>query len=654
VDLAGSELTSDVKKRAIEAGILGDQLADLRAGLFFSMPISTVLSTLVLIMEMVSGTDRSAVIWFIVVNLINGARIALALTNRGRAATSGDPAWRSVRLRYYEGLALLSGFAWAYLAVLTAGYSSPQSSLHLIILAGISAGAVTYGSSRAFVAINFITPPLLVAFGCLAAAGDLDNAILAFTVVLFLGGLLRGSIIGQNRFCETSRLKHEARQFAAEMEERSRHDPLTGLLNRRGLEQAVDRLNSDDKPFVAMLVDLDGFKAVNDTYGHRVGDELLKSIARRLEQEAPQGAALARVGGDEFVVLFPVRISAISVTDLASRIAKQHSLRESVQVGASIGIYETDNPKLTDIMLRADTALFAAKRLGRNHFRVFDDKLNSDLERRHRIERDLKTAIDSGNLATWFQPVIRLEDNAIVGFEALLRWDHPLYGAVPPPDIVTAAREQGLLQLVTEKVLLNCCTMIANLKAAGRRDVRVAMNLSPRELEVGSVDALILDRLQARGLPTDMLEIEITEEAPLDHERVGEKLGRLSEAGISIVLDDFGTGFSTLVSLKDGWIRKIKIDQTFVRDLANSIKDQALVRSIIDLGRALGREVMAEGVETDADRQILRSLGCETAQGYYFSKALPMKEALDLAPQQLPEGAGRGAVQNLAIRMSGE
>jgi diguanylate cyclase (GGDEF)-like protein len=419
------------------------------------------------------------------------------------------------------------------------------------------------------------------------------------------------------------------------MEERSRHDPLTGLLNRRGLEQAVDRLNSDDKPFVAMLVDLDGFKAVNDTYGHRVGDELLKSIARRLEQEAPQGAALARVGGDEFVVLFPVRISAISVTDLASRIAKQHSLRESVQVGASIGIYETDNPKLTDIMLRADTALFAAKR-------------------RHRIERDLKTAIDSGNLATWFQPVIRLEDNAIVGFEALLRWDHPLYGAVPPPDIVTAAREQGLLQLVTEKVLLNCCTMIANLKAAGRRDVRVAMNLSPRELEVGSVDALILDRLQARGLPTDMLEIEITEEAPLDHERVGEKLGRLSEAGISIVLDDFGTGFSTLVSLKDGWIRKIKIDQTFVRDLANSIKDQALVRSIIDLGRALGREVMAEGVETDADRQILRSLGCETAQGYYFSKALPMKEALDLAPQQLPEGAGRGAVQNLAIRMSGE
>lgn len=617
-----------MQTKAVEAGILADQIADLRTGFFFSMPVGAALSALILVVEFLSGNHVSAVIWFLVVNAINGARLFLAFTEKPMSYKDRDTSWFSKRLRYYEFLTLLSGFAWSYLAVLTDGYTSPQSSIHLIILAGICAGAVTYGSSRAPVAINFIVPPLVVALGCLVVGGGLQNDVLAVAVFLFLGGLIRGSILGHNRFREASRLKHEAKQFASEMEENSRHDPLTGLLNRRGLEHAAQHLNPADKPFVTMLIDLDGFKAVNDTYGHRVGDDLLIRIARRLEAEAPQGANLARIGGDEFVLLFPTCISATSVSELAARIARQHSVGDSVQVGASIGIYETENQQLTDMMLRADVALYAAKRQGRNHFCFFDNKLNNELERRHCVESDLKTEIVNGNLSTWFQPVIRLEDNAVVGFEGLLRWTHPLYGAIPPPDIVTAARQQGLLHLLTETVFSNCCTMIEKLMADGRRDVRVAMNLSPRELEAGSVDALILDGLKAKDLPANMLEIEITEEAPLDHEVVDEKLRHLSDAGISIVLDDFGTGFSTLVSLKDGWIRKIKIDQSFVRDLAKSVKDQAVVKSVIDLGLALGREVLAEGVETDADRRILQGLGCTTAQGFLFSKALPMKEAL--------------------------
>ena len=626
------------KEGAVEGGILRDQLADLRTCLFISMPISTALSALILAVEILSGNTVPALIWFAAANVINAARIVLALQTQSAILNR-----RSClnRLRLYEVLALLSGFTWAGLAVLTHGYTSSQSSIHMIILAGISAGAVTYSGSRALVAINFFAPPLLVAFGCVAAKGDMGNGILAFSILIFIAGMVRSSLIGQSRFRETSRLKYEARQFASEMEANSNHDPLTGLLNRRGLEQAVCQMDVSQGPFVTMLIDLDGFKAVNDTYGHKVGDELLQSIARSIESKNPRGATLARVGGDEFVLVFPSNCDAADAAAAAiiSAVANQHAMLNSVQIGASIGIYLSENLDLSEMLPRADAALYSAKRAGRKEYRFFDDSLHRELERKHGIERDLQSAIDNGSLSTWFQPIMRMDANTIIGFEALLRWDHPVHGLVAPPDIVTAARENGLLHLLTETVFRNCCDMIEALQADGRPDIRVAMNLSPRELEAGNVDKLILDGLEARNLPPDMLEIEITEDAPVNHERVDEKLGRLSDAGITIVLDDFGTGFSTLAGLKDGRIRKIKIDKDFVRDLAKSLEDQAVVKAVIDLGRTLGREVMAEGVETDADRRILQALGCTIAQGYFFSKALPMEEALDLDPRQVAESS---------------
>ncbi|RUX13865.1 EAL domain-containing protein, partial [Mesorhizobium sp. M2A.F.Ca.ET.042.01.1.1] len=500
------------------------------------------------------------------------------------------------------------------------------------VLAGTSAGSVTYCTSHAPASINFITLPLLTAAACVLAQGGVENDVLGFTILLFLGGMIRGALLGQSRFRETSRLKYEAREFAAEMERNSRRDPLTGLLNRSGLEQAIAGLGVSDGPFVAMLIDLDGFKSVNDTYGHTIGDGLLVKVARRIEDHAPQGATIARIGGDEFVLLFSACRSPQPAGELGSSIiaaiANPDPELNSVRVGASIGIYQADKPQLTEMLLKADFALYAAKRGGRNEYCLFDADLDAALERRNRIERDLRGAIESGALCCWFQPLVRLDTSAVVGFEALLRWQHEVHGAISPPEIVTAARETGLLSLLTETVFLNCCAMIAELVRQGRPDVRVAMNLSPRELEAGNVDDMILDGLRAKNVPAAMLEIEITEEAPVDRDRVGQKVGRLADAGISIVLDDFGTGFSTLVSLKDSRIRKIKIDKDFVRDLAKSVEDQAVVEAVIGLGRTLGIEVMAEGVETDADRMILRSLGCMIAQGYLFSSALPMRDAL--------------------------
>ncbi|MDX8534769.1 EAL domain-containing protein [Mesorhizobium sp. VK25A] len=622
--------STEGRSEAVEAGILRDQLANLAKGVFISMPIGTVLSALILAVQLLSGRGPAAVLWFIAIALINGARVVLALA-RSEAADD-RPRAIGARLSVYGLLALASGVAWSFLALLSDGYTTSQAPLYLIVLAGISAGSVTYGACYAPASINFITLPLLTAVGCILAKGGVENYVLAFTILLFLGGMIRSALLGQSRFRETSRLKYEAREFAAEMERNSRRDPLTNLLNRYGLEQAIAKLGPSDGPFVAMLIDLDGFKSVNDTYGHTIGDGLLVKVARRIEDHAPQGATIARIGGDEFVLLFSAGRSRQAAGALASAIiaaiANPDPELNSVRVGASIGIYQSEKPRLTEMLLKADFALYAAKRGGRNEHCLFDAGLDAALERKNRIERDLRGAIETGRLCSWFQPLVRLDTNAVVGFEALLRWHHDVHGAISPPEIVTAARETGLLSLLTETVFLNCCAMIGELMRHGRQDVRVAMNLSPRELEAGNVDDMILTGLKAKNVPAAMLEIEITEEAPVDRARVDEKVGHLADAGISIVLDDFGTGFSTLVSLKDSRIRKIKIDKDFVRNLAKSVEDQALVEAVIGLGHTLGIEVMAEGVETDADRMILRSLGCVIAQGYLFSAALPMPDAL--------------------------
>lgn len=636
-----------VEVDALEAGILADQLDDLKTGLFFSMPISSALSACVLFVETVSGGGIAAAIWFVVVNAINIARIALAFKPlpqgegndaRLRAATK--------QLRLYSVLALLSGIAWCFLALTTEGYTTSQAQLYLIILTGISAGSVVYGTSYATATISFTTPPLLVTAGCLFAKGGVQDNVLGLAVLLFLGGLARSSFLGQARFREGSRLKHLAERTAADMERSSREDPLTGLLNRRGLEHAVERLSATDGPYMTMLIDLDGFKSVNDTYGHKIGDEVLARIARKIEGEVEQGTTLARIGGDEFVVLFPAARRAKDAGKVASRIIASIASPDpgvvSVQVGACVGIYLSETPHLTEMLLRADSALYSAKRLGRNEFYLFDDKLESELQRKQCIERDLRTAIETRELGVLFQPIVRIESGTVVGFEALLRWFHPVHGTIAPPEIVTAARETGMLQRLTDTVFHGCCGLIDELAKAGCRDIRVAMNLSPRELEAGNIDDLILSGMKTRNLPLAMLEIEVTEEAPVDSDRVNAKLERLSHAGISIALDDFGTGFSTLASLKDGRIRKVKIDKAFIRGLADSREDQALVKAVIELGTSLGIEVMAEGVETEADRKTLVSLGCRTAQGYLFSKAIPPAQALEWA-------VGQQAARNASI-----
>jgi len=637
-----------LRPEVLKLRIRADQLNDIRRGIFFSNPISSLLSALILAAHIAAGHAFVAVlVWFLAINAINGARIICAF-RQSRISKQGceDLSKVMAHLGQFKLLAFLSGINWAFLALLTEGYTTPKSELDLIILAGVSAGAVVYGAPYAVISISFMLPPLLVVIACFLYQGGFESYLMVLAVALFIAGLIRGAMVGQARFLEGSRLKHEARQIAAEMEQSSREDPLSGLLNRRGLEHAIEGLAETDGPFVTMLIDLDGFKSVNDTYGHKIGDDLLVRIAHRVGESAPPGAILSRIGGDEFVLLYPERAAPHPpgqlALDLIAAIASPYFLVASVRIGACIGIYRSQKPSLTEMLLRADIALYAAKGRGRNEFCEFDENLQQELERRQCIERDLIIAIEQGELGIWFQPIVTLKTAEIVGFEALLRWHHPTHGEISPPEIVDAARETGLLFQLTETVFRNCCVMMELLKKAGRSDIRVAMNFSPRELENSSVDEMIMTGLTERNLPVSMFEIEITEEAPLDRYRVHERLGRLSGFGISIALDDFGTGFSTLASLKDIRIRKVKIDKEFICGIAKSRDDQLLVKAVIDLGRAFDIEVMAEGVETEEDRRVLQVLGCCTAQGFLFARALPINEAVEMALGKAAAGKESG------------
>jgi EAL domain-containing protein (putative c-di-GMP-specific phosphodiesterase class I) len=577
------------RQSGVELGVLRDQLADLRESLLISMPISTILSVLVVIVKFISGFDWTALVWLVIVNAINAGRILLALKQpRGEELeTSGYPSlvrW----LRGYMTLAFLAGIAWAYVAVLADGFTAPETPVYLVIVAGISAGSVSYSACYAALPILFMAPPLLSVMACMVMNGGLDDYVLAFTTTLFFVGLTKSSFLGQARFRETSRLKYETKLHADEMEKNSREDPLTGLLNRRGLEQ------------------------------------------------------LARVGGDEFALMLALGSTSAGPEDLATRIiasiSRPYAGINSIQVGASIGIYVAQEPALTNMLLRADFALYAAKRRSRNQLCIFDAELENAFKRQQCIERDLKAALESGELQSWYQPIVRLETREVVGFESLLRWQHPEHGAIAPPEIITTARTTGLLPALTETVFWNGCTMMERLGREGRSDIRVAINISPRELEAADIDTMILEGLAMRGLPPSMLEIEITEEAPVDPEHVGEKLARLAQAGISIVLDDFGSGFSTLASLRDGRISKIKIDRSFADDLAGTDESRLLMKAIVDLAHTLDIQVMAEGVEAEDQAGILQSMGCTCAQGFLFSPALPIDEALTLRRVTLAAG----------------
>jgi diguanylate cyclase len=646
--MPGPGRSSDLAGPRRAALVRRDQLEAVRGSVLAAIPVNMLLGVASVLVAYRSGHGDAGALWFAASTTVNLLRIALC-----RAPCSGlsltaemapdmaRAAARSVdlHLRACTAAALLSGLVWACQPLLCAGYTSAQTLFYLAVTCGVTAGAVTHGTAYARIPLSFILLPLLSVTACLIATGDFDRYCLAACVLLYLLALTHTAFRSEAGFREASRLKNEATALARsraeahasasalveEMRWRATHDDLTGLLNRAGFLQAAESWLQTGRPCL-LLLDLDGFKFVNDVYGHKAGDAVLAEVARRLGAVRPRNGLAARLGGDEFAVLYDPAASAVQpgdmAADLIAAVAKPFDGFDAGRLGVSIGVHAGPEHSLTEMLSCADEALYASKATGRNRYRVFDVSLRERLQMRRDLERDLSQALVENTPEVWFQPIYAVDARTLVGLEALVRWNHPKLGWIAPPDLIAAAAMAGLTESLLRFILERVCAMLQTLRDRGLDSVRVAMNVSPREMAQVPVDEIVIERLNRLGLPPAMLEIEITEETALDIGAVQDKLQALSRTGIRIALDDFGIGYSSLSSLRQLRADRIKIDRSFVTGLGGSDDKRGLVLAVLGLGRLLGLEVVAEGVESADDLHILQAMGCPFLQGYHLGRPM--------------------------------
>nr|WP_246385796.1 EAL domain-containing protein [Halomonas campaniensis] len=414
------------------------------------------------------------------------------------------------------------------------------------------------------------------------------------------------------------------------------HDALTGLANRSLLE---DRLRHDlilaghsERLLAVLLFDVDDLNTINDSLGHAIGDRLLVEVARRLRDELRTLDTLARLGSDEFVVLMPDLESeeaalafADSLLGILSRpyCIEEEELVVTVSIGLSFSADGVDDP--TTLLQQADLAMRRAKKLGRNTCRTYTSEIDTQVSQRLALRRDMQAAIEGRQFELHYQPLVCARSARVTGFEALLRWRHPVHGYVSPGVFIPLAEETGQIVPISEWVLERACRDLSDLRCQGFGELRVAVNLSPLQFQrPGFLDTLSRI-LASSGLPARCLELELTEGILLeDTELAIERLFALQEMGIGASIDDFGTGYSSLSYLKHLPIGKLKIDRSFVQELASSERDVDIVSGIIAMAHRLGLTVVAEGVENEKQRRILEDQGCDLYQGFLFARPMPL------------------------------
>jgi diguanylate cyclase (GGDEF)-like protein len=411
-------------------------------------------------------------------------------------------------------------------------------------------------------------------------------------------------------------------------------DPLTGLPNRRVFRTTLDQMSRAPggieslHEFAVMFLDLDRFKVVNDTLGHRIGDMLLQEVAKRLESLLRREDLLARLGGDEFAIVVRNVDSRDELEALAERLVSSvlepyeisgYRIRTSVSIGIAVGPEDGENAD--DLLMAADLALYAVKGTNRGTFQFYHLSMNKDINERRQIEVDLREAIERNELELYYQPVINVRRNAVSGFEALARWRHPVKGMVPPAIFIPVAEDSGLIVQLGEWALMEACRNAAKWP----NDMKVAVNLSPVQFTAPNLFEVIEQTLAETGLAPHRLELEITERIFMENtENTLATLRRIKGLGVRIALDDFGTGYSSLSYLRSFPFDKIKVDRAFVSDLSERNEHIVIVQAVVSIARALGMTTTAEGVETEAQHEFLAALGCDEVQGYLFSAPVPV------------------------------
>jgi diguanylate cyclase (GGDEF)-like protein len=395
-------------------------------------------------------------------------------------------------------------------------------------------------------------------------------------------------------------------------------------LFRDELKRAIANRSREGEQVAVLCLDLDRFKPVNDTLGHAIGDELLRQVSMRLTSCVRAGDLAARLGGDEFGIIQSRVEDESEASDLAERVVQSLSgpydvCGHRVTIGASVGVAITAGATASpdELIHQADLALYRVKADGRQSFSFYHQDMDARVESRRKLEMDLHVAIEKQQFAVYFQPTVRLNDNSVAGFEALVRWNHPERGLVSPAEFIPIAEETGLINPIGHWVLMEACKQAATWPP----QMSVAVNLSPVQFRQATLPLQILNALSKSGLDPSRLELEITEAVLLkDSESTQEMLRQLRDIGVRIALDDFGTGYSSLSYLSRFQFDKIKIDRSFVSDMNTRNDALSIVRAITALGADLGMTVTAEGVETEEQLAQLRTVHCSEVQGFYFSK----------------------------------
>jgi diguanylate cyclase (GGDEF)-like protein/PAS domain S-box-containing protein len=433
-----------------------------------------------------------------------------------------------------------------------------------------------------------------------------------------------------------------AEQQAAEAraERLALFDGLTGLPNRHLLadraSQAIDIARRNDEPLAVLFLDLDHFKNVNDSLGHRVGDSLLTQLAARLRGAVREQDTVARMGGDEFVLVLPLTDIAgaahlaTKLMALASAPFQVDQQELTVTPSMGIGMFPTDGDDFDTLCKCADAAMYRAKKDGRNAYRFFTSEMQAQSARALQLENALRRALERNQLSLHYQPQFALDDageSHIVGAEALLRWNHPELGWVSPAEFIPIAETSGLILPIGEWVLREAVSQLRRWDAAGLPELTIAVNLSAVQFRHDDLPELVGRVLDEVGMPAERLELELTEGAAMDNPAVAiTVMNELHARGVQLSIDDFGTGYSSLSYLKKFRVGKLKIDQSFVRDLTDDAEDRAIVDAVIRMASALGLQTLAEGVETEGQLAFLRRQGCQAVQGYLFSRPLPAED----------------------------
>lgn len=492
--------------------------------------------------------------------------------------------------------------------------------------------------------------------GALAAGGLQGDGLVYLVLITTLAVLavaLLTSVLDARLEARTAELARSLTLANQELTQLALHDTLTDLPNRTLLadriEQAIAKVAEQGGCFALMFIDLDGFKPVNDAFGHHIGDLLLKAVAARLRGHLHSQDTLARIGGDEFVLLVELRepndamdvaVKQVNLVSRPFRVA-EHDL----QLTASLGIvlYPGNGQDQHELLRNADAAMYHAKSAGKNGYSFFDVSMNSNARQQLQLLQDLRQALEQRQFRLHYQPKFDAQNCQPIGAEALLRWEHPQQGLLLPDRFIGLAEKTGLIIPIGEWVLIEACRQMRQWLDQGHHGWRMAVNLSAIQFcHAGLVDS-VARALQQNSLPANCLTLEITETTAMhDADASLTVLQRLSDMGVDLSIDDFGTGYSSLMYLKRLPANELKIDRGFVRDLEQDSDDAAIVSAIVALGQALGLRIVAEGVETDRQQDFLTRLGCDSLQGYLLGQPVPAEQFMGKLQAMRQESTAAG------------